>query len=141
MTIAGDGPERELLERQMSDSGLQDVCRFTGARSRGELRDLIRSADALVSPSLGETCGLVAAEAMACGKPVIGTRGGGPEYVVTPGTGVLVQPRDSVGLADAMEAYIDGHRPKDAAAIRASVERRFGQEEFLRRWAEVYATV
>jgi len=71
LAIAGDGPERETLEARANELGLGDRVRFLGAVDRAELPDYYASADAFVFASVSETQGLVLAEAMAAGAPVI----------------------------------------------------------------------
>ena len=58
-------------------------------------------------PSLTESFGLVALEAMACGTPVVATRVGGLQTVVTSESGVLVPPGDAEALAHAIESLLD----------------------------------
>jgi L-malate glycosyltransferase len=131
IVIGGDGPERDHLEAMARSQGVSGICHFLGALSREATRDAMQGCDALVLPSYGETFGVVLAEAMACGKPVISTRCGGPEYVVAPGTGILVTPGQPEELADAMKSFLSGEFSPDPVAIRASVVRRFGEEAFL----------
>jgi len=69
---------------------------------RDAVANAMRDADALVFPSLSEGFGLVAAEAMACGLPVIASRGSSLEEVVIDGrTGFLCPPGDSLAFAQA----------------------------------------
>jgi glycosyltransferase involved in cell wall biosynthesis len=78
---------------------------------------------------------------MACGKPVIATRCGGPEFVVNEGSGVLVAPGDPAALAGAMREFVGGTIRYDAERIRRSVDERFGPEAFIRNIAAVYQSV
>jgi 1,2-diacylglycerol 3-alpha-glucosyltransferase len=71
LAIAGDGPEREMLEERAKELGLADRVRFLGGIPRAGLPDYYASADAFVFASVSETQGLVLAEAMAAGAPVI----------------------------------------------------------------------
>ncbi|HTV91408.1 MAG TPA: glycosyltransferase [Verrucomicrobiae bacterium] len=71
VVIAGDGPQREELERLAIELGVGDRVRFLGVVTRDELPDLYASADAFVFPSTTETQGLVQAEALAAGALVI----------------------------------------------------------------------
>ncbi len=71
LAIAGDGPEREELERLAGELRVTGQVRFLGPMQRDELPDVYASADAFVFPSTSETQGLVLAEALAAGLPVI----------------------------------------------------------------------
>ncbi|MCK7479359.1 MAG: hypothetical protein M0C28_19885 [Candidatus Moduliflexus flocculans] len=75
---------------------------------------------------------------MSCGKLVIATRCGGPEYVVTPETGLLVGCCRSCRAADAMERFILGHVKYDPTIIRQTVKERFGKEAYLNNISQVY---
>jgi glycosyltransferase involved in cell wall biosynthesis len=69
---------------------------------------------------------------------VISTRCGGPEFVVTQETGLLVEPADPQGLADAMGEFMSGRVQFDPATIRRSISRRFGEEAFLASINDIY---
>jgi glycosyltransferase involved in cell wall biosynthesis len=138
LTIGGDGPFRPALEEQARRLGLVGHCRFLGLLSREQVREQMRRCDVFVLPSLGETFGLVLAEAMACGKPVLATRCGGPDFVVAPETGVLVPPGDAAQLAEAMSGFISQRYRFDPAAVRRSVEERFGIRVLVRNLERIY---
>ena len=96
--IAGEGAQKELLQRQIVSAALEKTVRLLGFRS--DVMALIRAADLFVLPSLAEPFGLVLLEAMALGKPVIATRAGGPMEIVVEGqTGLLTPPSDPTALA------------------------------------------
>ncbi|MGH7596075.1 MAG: glycosyltransferase [bacterium] len=141
ITIGGDGPERAPLENMVQELGLADRCRFLGLLTPIEVRDRIQQSDVMVMPSLHETFCIVLGEAMACGKPVIATRCGGPEFVVTPETGVLVEVADPQALANAMGDFILGKIKFNSQRVRQSVVERFGEEAFLRQISAVYEQV
>lgn len=138
VVIGGDGPLRLGLENLVKQLGVIDNCRFVGALNRSEVRDWINQSDVFVLPSLGETFGVVLLEAMMCGKPVIATRCGGPDFLVTPEVGVLVDVADSVALAGAMNDFIRNRRKFNARSIRKITVDMYGQISFLRRIARVY---
>ena len=71
LAVAGDGPAREELEALAKELGIGNRVRFLGAVPREELPDLYASSDAFVFPSITETQGLVVAEALAAGLPVV----------------------------------------------------------------------
>jgi glycosyltransferase involved in cell wall biosynthesis len=137
--IAGAGPYRRALEQMAANLGVLPRCRFLGALDRPAVREEMRRCDGFVLPSLAETFGVVLVEAMACGKPVLATRCGGPEELVTPETGVLVETADPPALAAAMADFVERRRNFDRGRIRDSVVRRFGQDSFLDRMGALYA--
>jgi colanic acid/amylovoran biosynthesis glycosyltransferase len=108
-TLVGDGPDRAALERLAQTLGIGDAVRFAGARSREEVASLLAEADLLVAPSVPTKAGkregipVVLIEGMASGLPVVASRLSGiPELVVDGATGLLVDPGDDAGIADAV---------------------------------------
>lgn len=71
MTIVSDGPERLEVERDMRLLGLSDAVTFTGSVSDERLRTLFEESSCTVVPSLREGYGLVVAESVSAGTPVI----------------------------------------------------------------------
>lgn len=141
LVIAGDGPQRAELERLALASKLTSHCRFIGRLTREQAREQMQQCDALVHPSLIETFGIVLGEAMACGKPVVATRCGGPSFVVSEHGGVLVAPGDAAELARGMQTVMQNAASFDAGRIRQTVVERFGPEAFLRNLEEKYEAV
>ena len=84
-----------------------------------------------------------ALEALACGVPQIVSRLEGMDEIVTPDTGILVEPKDVTGLADALIAMLsdDERRARAGAASVARSERVFQIERMVRDTGEFYAAV
>ena len=141
LIIGGDGPHRADLERMAADLGIAANCNFLGRLDRAGVRDWMNRSDVFVLSSLSETFGIVVGEAMACGKPVISTRCGGPESIVTDENGVLVDVANPESLAQAMSDFLNGRVSFDPATVRQSVVERFGVEAFLRNITTVYEAV
>jgi len=141
VVVGGDGPERARLERTTQSLGLSNWCHFLPLLNRSQVQYWMQQCDVFVLPSLGETFGIVLGEAMACGKPVIATRCGGPEFVVTPDTGILVDIANSEALADAMSDFITARLKFDPQVVRRNVVERFGEEAFLRNTSTLYEQV
>src|SRR5207237_7872571 len=115
LKIAGDGPEREALQREAG----RDV-EFLGRRSNEEIRELYRRAAVTLLPG-EEDFGIAPLEAQACGRPVVALgRGGALETVVPGETGVLVDEAVPEAFGDAIVRAID--RPFDSRAIRRHAE-------------------
>lgn len=138
VAIGGAGPQRAKLEELADRWNLRARCHFLGSLDRLQVREQMRQCDAFVLPSLGETFSLAVGEAMACGKPVIATRCGGPEFVVTADTGVLVSTARPMEMADAMAGFLKGGYRFDAGVIRNSVVARFGVDTFVGNLEVVY---
>ena len=97
--LAGEGPARAELERQVAGLGLAERVSFLGYLDRQhELPDLYAAGDVFVSASTTETQGLVLLEAMASGLPVVGVSALGTSALLAPGLGAIVAADDD-GLA------------------------------------------
>lgn len=101
--LAGDGPIRASLQELANQLKVSNQVRFLGQVAPDQVPSLLQQVDSMVVSSHYETFGVVAAEALMAGLPVIATRCGGPECIVTEGDGVLVPPRDPQSLASAMD--------------------------------------
>ena len=123
--VAGDGPERERLERLADGSGVT----LLGARR--DVLELIRAANALCLPSEAEALPMSILEALALERPVVATDVGGTvEQVVDGETGYVVPPGDAAALARALGALAaDRERAvaMGAAGRRRQLERFRGE--------------
>lgn len=107
LVIAGDGPERENLERQTTELRLTDSVEFLGAVPPAKVPHLINEATLVLIPSRLEGFGLVALEAAWMARPVVATRVGGlPELVVHKETGLLVESGDRAAMASAISSLL-----------------------------------
>jgi glycosyltransferase involved in cell wall biosynthesis len=103
LIIIGDGILREELERQVKHLGLSGKVLLLGRKSHEEIPMWINACDIFVAPSLTESFGVVIIEALACGKPVVGTRVGGiPEIISSCEVGILVESAHSSSLAEGL---------------------------------------
>lgn len=136
--IRGHGPLKPELEQLVETLGLQRQVKFLPMMSRIELRDLIRRSHALVSSSHIETFGVSVAEAMACGKPVVATRSGGPEDFVTPECGLIVEPGNMDAFAEAMAQIRQNYRQYDPARIRATIVERYSKAAYVAKLESSY---
>jgi N-acetyl-alpha-D-glucosaminyl L-malate synthase BshA len=99
LLIVGDGPDRDAVERQASQYALDDEVVFLGEQH--DLISLLSISDLFVLPSIQESFGLAALEAMACGVPVVASKVGGlPEIIEDGVTGFVRGPDDVQGMAD-----------------------------------------
>lgn len=103
LRIAGDGPDRSALERQVQDRGLGASVFFLGSVNQDKLRALYSETDALVLPSFDEGLPVVLMEAMAMEIPCIASWISGiPELIRDGVDGLLVPPGDETALSRAI---------------------------------------
>jgi glycosyltransferase involved in cell wall biosynthesis len=121
---------------------LDGMVHFTGRLTREELARHYTAARIAVVPSLYEGFGLPAAEAMACGTPVIATTGGALPEVVGD-AGILVPPRSADSLAAAIRQLINDKQAQRrmSEAGKKRVREQFNWEQAARRTLEVYREV
>ena len=106
----------------ISSAGLDDRITLAGEKPPEAVRDAYRAADLFVLPSFYEGYGMVYAEAMAHGLPIIATRAGAIPETVPPGAGLLVPPGNPVALAQALRRVLldPAFAARLAAGSRAS---------------------
>ena len=100
LVLIGDGPERGRVQQIAEDEGIADRVLFLGKQE--SVAEILSCADLFLLPSLTESFGLVALEAMSCGVPVVASRVGGlPEVVPEGQAGFLAEVGDVDAMADA----------------------------------------
>lgn len=139
LSIAGDGPLRDALEARAASRSVRDQVTFTGMLTKRELAAVMHRHDVFVMPSDRETFSAVIVEAMAAGLPVVATRSGGPDDLVTADTGILVETRSPQALADAvLEIQAEPERFNRGPA---RVRENYSVEAVAYRLREMYRTV
>jgi len=126
LDIVGDGPNRKEYEELTEKFGLDKIVKFYGRQP--EIVSFMRNCDFFVLPSLYENFGVVYIEAMACGKPVIGTLGGGPKEIINKDTGILVPPKDIEALTSAIDYMLDHYQDYSSEKISQYAKENFSYE-------------
>ncbi len=117
LMVVGDGPERAALKAQAIALGLSVT--FTGFVGPDQVGIHLRDKRVFILPAVDEGLGLVVAEALTQGVPVVATRSGGiPDLLVDPDAGILVPPHDARALAAAISEVATMDRYK-VGALRA----------------------
>lgn len=139
-----DRIDAEFAPHYAEQLGVRDRIEFVGRLPVEELARLYNEAEVLVSPSVYEGFGLPAAEAQACGTPVVATTAGAfPEVVGAGETGILVPPSDARALADAIEALLGNAQMRHsmgAAGVRR-IQERFSWRTCAIKTAALYGEV
>lgn len=126
LVLIGDGPERQTIEKTISQLDLQHDVVLTGFRPLAEVAELLSLASIAVAPyKWPETTGLKIFDYMAAGKPIIasafGARHSVLEHLVT---GFLVRPGDADDLANAMMLLLNDESLRSILARNALVQAR-----------------
>lgn len=103
----GQGEFLARLKERVAQAGLSGRILFLPEVGVDAMADWYRVLDLYVAPQRWEGFGLTPIEAMACGVPVVATRVGAFEDILTPATGTLVDPDDSEAIAAAVVPYLD----------------------------------
>lgn len=134
LRIAGRGKDAERVAAMSRALGIEGSVRMLGAVSEAERQALFAGAAVQLMPSRFEGFGMVAAEAMAAGVPLVAAAAGSlPEVVDAPNGGLTVPPGDAPALAAAAARLLDDR----AERARLSRSARVSAERF--RWAAVAA--
>lgn len=140
--LVGDGPERLALEEQAKDLELVSQTRFLGVQSN--IGDYIQAADILLLTSDTEGIPGVILEAGIMGLPAVATRVGGVAECIQDGkTGLLVDPNDETGLAEAVLDLLQhpDRRLEMGRQARALVQQKFTIDIIARQYFEFYQAV
>jgi colanic acid/amylovoran biosynthesis glycosyltransferase len=106
LTLLGDGPLREVIERRVQELHLDHVVELTGTVSQERIEEELQRSRALVCPSFAEGLPVVLMESMALERPVIATYIAGIPELVRPDTGWLVPAGDVDALANSIEEVL-----------------------------------
>jgi glycosyltransferase involved in cell wall biosynthesis len=142
LVIAGDGPHKRHLQKLVAHHNLQKDVSFIGAVPHSKLPQLISASDIVVIPSLMEASSLFLIESMACQRPIVATNVGGIPEILNEGCGVLVPPRDTLALSQAINQLIADQGLRDNLASKAylTVSGRLTWDKIAQQTENAYAT-
>jgi glycosyltransferase involved in cell wall biosynthesis len=140
LDLVGEGPLTPELEQLAHELGLGERVRFLGSVEPAGVAEVLRSSHVFVLSSRNENLPVALLEALCCGLPVVATNVGGVPEVVTD-EGVLTQPDDPEGLAEAIGMVLDRYRQFDRPAIARRAASRFSLEAVGKDWDEIYRAV
>lgn len=125
--MASDGPLRDSLEGYAKKHNLEQHINFLGIVLPEEMPKLMNKAHALVVPSHFETFGIVIAEALVSGLPVISTNCGGPKYLIEPSDGKIVPVKNPEALKEAMVTLASNFYTYDREKLSKRAKSKFSE--------------
>jgi len=139
LIIGGEGSQKEGLISLSKELEIDKQVEFLGALSREEVADYMSKCDAFVLASKYETFGVVYIEALASGKPVIGTYNGGAEDIINNENGLLVKIDDVDELGNAMRNIIKNINLYNPEKIRRDCIERYSKKKIIKEILNVYS--
>jgi glycosyltransferase involved in cell wall biosynthesis len=138
--IAGAGPLKHYKQLSLS-LGISDHILWVGSVTRDEAIEYFNASDAFIMLSHFDTFGMVYAEALAMGKPIIATRCGGPEGIVSDISGLLVKVGDIAEIASSIIQMSRTHDKYDAVMIRDDFMKRFSRIKIVGEIVQCYQEI
>lgn len=141
LLIVGKGPLETRLRALSQSLDVAKAVQFLGQIDNRILKEYYALADCFVLPSNNETFGVVYGEAAAAGLPIIATKCGGPEDIVTDSNGILIPIGDGDALYRAMRYVYEHIGEYDARNISAEIKSKFGEKVVANELLSVYKEV
>lgn len=138
LVIGGDGPEKDNLHQLAVRLKISHAVTFLGRLNREQVKTLMASSFCYVLSSHIETFGVVVIESLSQGTPVISTKCGGPESILTHDDGLLIEKGNVTDLANAMIQIIESSSSYDRDLIRANCLNRFSEKTFTKGILDIY---
>jgi len=138
ISAGGDSKTKSEINLLIDDFSIRNQITFYNSQPHQMLANFYRAADLLVSPSRKEGFGLVVAEAIACGTPVLATRSGGPEEIVTSECGILVEAGNANSLYDGLVTILGRLGEYQPLEMHRHIKTKFSVSEKKKKLLSVY---
>ena len=140
--IVGDGPEYSNLKKLIEELKLSDQVTLIGRVSRDKVKVLLSKSNAFVLSSQVETFGVVIIEALAMGLPVIATKCGGPESIITnKNLGLLVENDDEEAMYRALKQIFVNYKDFDRNFLIEYVKSNFSEQTIVLKLISIYSGI
>jgi glycosyltransferase involved in cell wall biosynthesis len=136
--LAGEGPAKTKIQAKMDAAGLGHKVEWIGLLEGSESKNEFfrRHCHVFVTPSLHESFGITVLEAAASGRPVIATRCGGPEEIITSQMGLLIEPGNVSALKDALIEMAETLNNYPPAVIHNCIAQRYDVNQVGAIWMQ-----
>lgn len=127
LSIIGDGPKKSFCEKLALDLGLKNKVFFHGRLTQEEIIQELQRSDCLIVASSFETFGVVCLEAMAVGIPVISTKCGGPQEILTTLSGIFIEGSSPDAIRIGMDSFLLRKSDFDSYKIKQYCKNKFSE--------------
>ncbi|GAB3826542.1 glycosyltransferase [Pontibacter rugosus] len=141
LTIGGVGEYLSTYQKLATNLNIADKIEWLGEINKEEALQQYQTCNAFVLASQYEALGIVFIEAIACGKPIIATRCGGPETTVNQTNGLLVERNNPEELAEAMLSMMEHTNKYDSHSIRQDFMNRFSSKAVMPQLYSLYKDI
>ena len=138
LKIVGEGEEKVAIENYIEENQLQNKVKMKGLLTKAEIAKTLKTVDFLVFPSCHETFGLVVAESLCCGVPVVCTNQTAPKEFVNETNGILVNPDDINAIYEGMLQMIKNYNKYNSSNISEETSKKFGITTFGNKLTAIY---
>lgn len=139
LIILGDGPQRSELEELIISSQLNDRIKIVGAYERLQFAEYLDSSKFFVLASKKESFGVVYAEALMHGVPVIATKCGGPDSLIDETNGILIAVGNHSQLVNAIITMEKKYNAFDRVTISREIKGAYGTRVVTQKLIELYS--
>jgi glycosyltransferase involved in cell wall biosynthesis len=139
LIILGDGPKRKEIEELIISFNLNDRVKIVGAYDRHQFAEYLNTSKFFILVSKKESFGVVYAEALMHGVPVIATKCGGPESLVNETNGLLIDVGNHSQLVDAIITMEKKYNEFDSATISRDIMSAYGTRVVTQKLIEIYS--
>lgn len=136
--IIGEGVYKEHFMQMAKELGIEKDCIFYGDCSREKVYEIVSQMDFFVSASILECSGVSVQEAMLLGKPVLVTKSGGANSLVTEDTAIVVDKGSTQALVDGLEEMIQKYKNFDTEKIKEYAENKFEISHISKQYMQIF---
>lgn len=138
LKIGGDGVLKPKLEMLAKELGVESQVVFLGKLSREQVKEEVALSNVFVLSSEYETFGVVLIEALALGKPVIATKCGGPESIIIPEVGHLIEKNSENEMKRALLKIYQDWNKYNSAKIKQYCSENFSEKSVIEKLTKIY---
>lgn len=139
--ICGDGDYKQYYQDMAKELGVDANCIFYGQVDKKKMYSIMSQMDFIVSASLFESAGVTVQESQLLGKPVLVTKSGGANSLVTKESAIVVDKGSVEALINGIKEMVDGLSTFDGEKIRAYALSQFEIDQVSQKYMEVYTSI